>query len=191
MPDISAILDTCVLFSATLRDLLLRAAFEKFYTMYLTEEILDELQRNLILKRGVPANKALYLIDTIEEVFQRSFISSHRSFINSMPINEKDRHVLAAAVACNARIIVTLNLKDFPPVALKPFEIEAQSPDMFLTQLFYAESRGMVKLLIEQAGDLHRPAKTLSELLETLSPNAPSFVQLVRNKLEDGLDTDF
>ena len=43
-----------------------------------------------------------------------------------------DRHVLAAAIAGRADVIVTKNLKDFPPAALQPHGIEAQHPDTFL-----------------------------------------------------------
>ena len=40
-----------------------------------------------------------------------------------------DRHVLAAAIRCDASVIVTLNLGDFPSQALGKFSIEAQHPD--------------------------------------------------------------
>lgn len=36
-----------------------------------------------------------------------------------------DRHVLAAAIRCNASVIVTFNRKDFPEEALLPYGIEA------------------------------------------------------------------
>ena len=39
--------------------------------------------------------------------------------------DEKDRHVLAAAVKARASVIVTFNLKHFPPSALQPLGIDA------------------------------------------------------------------
>ena len=44
----------------------------------------------------------------------------------------EDRHVLAAAVAASAEVIVTFNLNDFPTEACRPHEIEAMHPDEFL-----------------------------------------------------------
>jgi len=49
-----------------------------------------------------------------------------------MTNDPKDRHVLAAAVRGNADAMVTANLKDFPPTALAPYELEALHPDEFL-----------------------------------------------------------
>ena len=49
-----------------------------------------------------------------------------------MPINEKDKHVLAAAVRGGADLIVTLNLKDFPTEPLVDYQVAAISPDIFL-----------------------------------------------------------
>lgn len=39
--------------------------------------------------------------------------------------DQYDRHVLAAAVRCEADVIVTVNLKEFPVEVLEPYEIEA------------------------------------------------------------------
>lgn len=100
------VLDACVLIPASLRDTLLRAVQADLYRVQLTEEILEEVRRNLI-KKGMLEDKAHRLISTIREKFDDAFITHHRSLIASMPNNEKDRHVLAAAVACRARIIVT------------------------------------------------------------------------------------
>ena len=129
------VLDACVLFPASLRDTLLRAAQADLYRVHLTDGILEEVRRNLI-KKGMPQDKAQRLFSTIRDQFDDAFIIHHEPLIESMPTNEKDRHVLAAAVACRANIIVTQNLKDFPSNLLAPFEVEAQSPDRFLVHLF-------------------------------------------------------
>jgi len=46
-----------------------------------------------------------------------------------------DRHVLAAAIKSGAQVIVTHNLRDFPPAAIERYGIEAQHPDAFVLNL--------------------------------------------------------
>ncbi|MDP3187555.1 hypothetical protein [Limnobacter sp.] len=46
-----------------------------------------------------------------------------------------DRHVVAAAIHGDASLIVTFNLKDFPPERLKPYNLVAQHPDDFIFDL--------------------------------------------------------
>jgi predicted nucleic acid-binding protein len=182
MSSFTVVLDACVLFPASLRDTLLRAANAELYRMRLTDEIIEEVSRNLI-KKGMPEDKAQRLVTTIREQFIDAFVTQHRSTIASMPINEKDRHVLAAAVASNAQVIVTRNLKDFPRSLLAPFKIDAQSPDEFLAHLFSHNSSHMTDILIEQAANLHNPPMTVLDTLEVLMLHAPNFVQLVRKEL--------
>jgi hypothetical protein len=47
----------------------------------------------------------------------------------AMTNDEKDRHVLAAAVAADAELIVTFDTADFPPQACEPLGVEATHPD--------------------------------------------------------------
>ena len=182
MLSLTAVLDACVLFPASLRDTLLRAANADLYGMRLTDEILEEVSRNLI-KRGMSEDKAQRLLAMIKEKFRDAFVTQHRSMIALMPVNEKDRHVLAAAVASNAQVIVTRNLKDFPRNLLAPFHVEAQLPDEFLANLFYLNGKSMIEILIRQAANLHNPPMTVLDTLQVLSLHAPNFVQLVRKEL--------
>ena len=48
MPRIEVVLDACVLFPASLRDILLRAAEVGLYRIRLSDTILEETRRNLV-----------------------------------------------------------------------------------------------------------------------------------------------
>ena len=174
------VLDANVLFPASLRDTLLRAYKKGLYTMRCTEDILEEVQRNLVSKKQTTEQQADRLMDTIRKQFPETFISDYKDLIDSMVNDPKDRHILAAAVACEAKVIVTNNLKHFPQSIVAPFEIEVQHPDDFLIQLFYLYPDIMVEIIERQAKDLQRPPKTTLELLGTLNQHVPNFVSLVR-----------
>lgn len=183
MSSFGVVLDACALFPAYLRDTLLRAAQAGLYRLQLTDNILEEVYRNLV-RKGVQEQGAKRLIEEVKRNFPQSFVEQYHLLIPSMPINEKDRHVLAAAVATGAQVIVTQNLKDFPPHLLTPFYVKAQSPDDFLIHLFYFDTEGLIKILINQAGMLRKPPKTVLELLDTLNQHAPKFVNLARQWFE-------
>jgi predicted nucleic acid-binding protein len=181
MSSFNVVLDACVIFPAPLRDTLFRAAKAGLYRMYITDDILEEVRRNLINKRNLTEDKAQKLISVIREQFPESFVTGYSRLIASMENDIKDRHVLAAAVRCNAQVIVTMNLKDFPAESLATFDIEAQSPDEFLLHLFHLAPDTMAQLIIEQAEDLHNPSMTAPELLANhIRLHAPEFVKLVQ-----------
>lgn len=115
MPSFTVVLDANVLFPASLRDTLLRSAKADLYQFRCTEDILEEVQRNLVNKRKITEKQAQRLMNTIRFQFPEAIIMDHKPLIASMMNESGDRHVLAAAVATNAQIIVTKNLQDFPP----------------------------------------------------------------------------
>lgn len=181
----AVILDACALFPASLRDMLLRTADAGLYKLQFTDDILEEVRRNLVLQRNIPEEKAQRLIDIIKTHFPESLITHHHQLIDAMPINAKDRHVLAAAIAGKAQVIVTQNMKDFPENFLAPFEVKAQSPDDFLLRLLYLHPHVVINIVKEQAEDLRNPPKTISDILTTLALHAPIFVNEVRKELEN------
>jgi predicted nucleic acid-binding protein len=175
-----AVVDTCALFSAVLRDTLLWVAEAEFYDIRLTDEILEELRRNLVKKQKSDEKQARNLIVTIKQAFPEHFVQEYQRLIDLMPVNQKDRHVLAAAVVSRAQVIVTHNLKDFPSSLLVPHNVEARSPDAFLLQLFADNREEMKSLLMEQAANLRNPPLTVLEVLDKLAVEAPHFVRVVR-----------
>jgi hypothetical protein len=79
-----------------------------------------------------------------------------------------DRHVLAAAIAAGAAVIVTSNLDDFPAETLEPHGIEAKTPDDFvLDQIGLDEGR--IRDCVHQiARGRTRPPKTYEAILDAL-----------------------
>jgi hypothetical protein len=65
-----------------------------------------------------------------------ALVTGHAALIPGLSLPDpNDRHVLAAAIAAGADVIVTLNIKDFPPAALARHGLVAQHPDAFLQSL--------------------------------------------------------
>lgn len=79
-----------------------------------------------------------------------------------------DRHVLAAAIRCNASVIVTFNQKDFPSEAVCPFGIEAQHPDEFIENLFGLDAFSVVGAAQRQRKQLKLPPMDVAAYLDLL-----------------------
>jgi predicted nucleic acid-binding protein len=127
--DLPVVLDACVLIPASLRDTLLRLAeHPKLYVARWSEEIIAETVRNLQNRIGLSADKTDYLLAELRKHFADSWVSGYERLISGMDNRPKDRHVLAAAVKCGARVIVSYNKRDFPAAATEPWLIEVQGP---------------------------------------------------------------
>ncbi len=101
-----------------------------------------------------------------------------------MTNDEKDRHVLAAAVASGSQVVVTFNLTDFPEEALAPLGLEAVHPDDFLQTLLAIDEPAVLGALEQQAADLVDPPWTFDELLKALDRAVPGFVAAVRESVQ-------
>lgn len=175
------VLDANVLFPFTLRDTLLRAAAAGFYQVRWSSQILDEMARNLVSTGMMSEEKANRLRSVMEREFPEAEVKGFEGLIAAMENDEKDRHVVAAAVKAGAQVVTTVNLKDFKRL---PEGLEAQSPDEFLCNLFDLSPDDFVELLREQAGDLVKPKVTFDELLDRLGKMVPDFVGVVRGYLK-------
>jgi hypothetical protein len=171
------VLDANVLFPFTLRDTLLRAAAAGFYQLRWSATILDEVTKNLVATGTMTEDRALRLRGAMERAFPEAKVDGFESLIASMPNDEKDRHVTAAAVKAGAQVIATANVRDF---ATLPEGVEAQSPDQFLCNLLDLDPDAFVDVLREQAADLHRRPVTFEEILVRLERVGPDFVSGVR-----------
>jgi predicted nucleic acid-binding protein len=60
-------------------------------------------------------------------------VTGYENLIENLTLPDPDdRHVLAAAIRCNADAIITSNLKDFPEQTLSSYGIDVIHPDDFI-----------------------------------------------------------
>lgn len=180
----AVVLDTCVLFPATLRDTLLRAAEIGLYRVHWSDEILEELRSNLVSEINIAESDARDLVETLRAYFPEAAVQGYEALIPAMSNQLKDRHVLAAAVCAGAEIIVTDNIRDFPKEALDPFSVVAQTPDTFLSDVFDRYPDTMLQIVREQTADLRNPPQTLTDTLRKLSGHAPMFANLIKQRIQ-------
>ncbi|MEO8387680.1 PIN domain-containing protein [Polaromonas sp.] len=129
----TAILDANVLYPAFLRDVLLSLAHADLYNAKWTATIEDEWTRSLLVNYPGTEQAIARTADAMRRSIPDCMVTGYEPLIGCMNLSDPDdRHVLAAAVVGHADVIVTLNRKDFPPIALAPFDIELQTPDEFI-----------------------------------------------------------
>ncbi|MGH9184970.1 MAG: PIN domain-containing protein, partial [Acidimicrobiales bacterium] len=124
-----AVLDANVLYGIEVTDLVLTMATRRLYRPHWSPEILDEVARNLRLRKDLDPSAIERRIAHMNRALPGALEAPPTALVDEMPVNDKDRHVLALAVHAGAPVIVTENLRDFPPRLLRPHEVEAVSAD--------------------------------------------------------------
>src|SRR5437016_8170903 len=113
--DYPVMLDACVLLPMPLADTLLRMAeTPRLYIPKWSDETLQEVTRNLIGKWNKTLEQAKRREDALRKYFPEAQATGYEYLIPVMKNDEKDRHMLAAAVASGTKLIVTYNSKHFP-----------------------------------------------------------------------------
>src|SRR5215475_12879304 len=182
--DFPVIVDACVLVQAAVRDTLLRLFERRLFLARWTDEIIEETARTLKDKLGRTQEQADHLVNELRAHFPDAWVEpGYRELIPAMANQEKDRHVLAAAVRVPCEVILTYNIKHFPDESLKPHGIEVKHPDEFLIDLYHLNTEIVVHELHEQGASFRKP-RTLAEVLDSLETcRCKQFVQLIREKL--------
>lgn len=163
----SAVLDTCTLYPAYLRDTLLRCAAQDLFRPLWSADILDELDRNLSDLIG--ASLAARICNLLGQHFPDSIVTGYKPLIDAMATDLKDRHVLAAAVRGNADAVVTFNLKDFPASATDPYGVAVLHPDTLLLDLLHSSPEAFVSALWQQVAGYRNPRMRVIELAGRLA----------------------
>lgn len=168
----TALIDACALAGALKRNLLLTLAEAEFFRLRWSEIILDETESAIVAmlrakgftdatERAARSRRAMVA------AFEEACVDDVGSMMGSVPDlpDANDRHVVAAALKTRASIIVTDNLKDFPPRILAPLNLEARSADAFIADTIALDPGRAVAAIRRMRERFRKPEKTPEILL--------------------------
>lgn len=183
MANFVAVYDACVLYSAPLRDLLMRLALSGVFRARWTQRIHDEWTRNVLANRpDISRDKLDRVRHLMDAHVKDCLVTGYETLEAGIELPDPDdRHILAAAIFCRAGTIVTYNLKDFPEATLAPHGITAQHPDTFIEHTFGINEAAVISAVRNHRASLSNPAKTVNELFDSyLQQRLATTVRLLR-----------
>lgn len=176
-----AVLDACVLYPVSLRDVLLRCVEAGLFQIVWSSRILEEMKGAILANRpDIKESRLDTMIEQMRSAFPEAEVDGWETLEEAMTNEAKDRHVLAVAVRARADMVVTSNLKHFPEEACEPYCVEPIGPDDFLCQLLEINEQSMKGILEQLSLDKRNPPQTVREVLDAISRSAPTFAQLAR-----------
>ena len=171
MPGFTALFDACVLYPAPLRDLLLQLTLTGLFRARWSADIHDEWTRNVLLNRpdltSTQLKRTRLLMDA---AVPDALVLGYAKLIPSLTLPDPDdRHVLAAAIRGRCDVIVTFNLKDFPPETLTEHDIQAQSPDEFISHMINLRAEAVCRAAKSCRSRLKNPPVSVDDYILTLA----------------------
>lgn len=162
--------DANVLYPSALRDLLIRVAQSGLVQAKWTDQILDEVFRNLSANRpDLDRQRLDRTRDLMNRAVRDCLVTGHEPFIDALDLPDPDdRHVLAAAIKARAQIIVTRNLDDFPPSVLERWDVEAKSPDAFVLDQIDLDREAVAGAIERMADARVNPPTGIEDVLRML-----------------------
>jgi predicted nucleic acid-binding protein len=165
-----AVYDACVLYPFHLRNVLIQCAFDGLVEARWTDDIHDEWIRNLAANTpSLPIDRLMATRDRMKAVLPEADVANYRALVTDLELPDPgDRHVLAAAIASKASVIVTWNLKDFPAQDLRLYGVISQSPDDFLTDLHATFPNALISSVKRARHNLRKTVPSVEEFVEAL-----------------------
>jgi PIN domain-containing protein len=166
----AVIIDACILYSAPIRDLVVRLAQAGLLQARWTNDIHDEWTRNVLKNNPKVRRERLERTRSLlDGALRDCLVTGYSDLVESLSLPDPDdRHVLAAAIHRGAGVILTFNLSDFPPEALALHGVKARHPDELFSELLDAAVDEFCEAARLQRQGLRNPPKSVEEFLATL-----------------------
>ncbi len=183
----AVLLDASVLYSAPVRDTILRLGHPDLglYQPRWSARILDEFTQALIKKGRMTSTTVEKVLAALARSFPEASVLVPGHIEAGMTNDPKDRHVLAAAVAAQAEILVTFNLRHFRPEDCEPHRVNVMHPDEFLVSVYDSVPDTVLQTVAQQAADLVSPRVSLGDLIGYLEKaNVAEFSHRIAREVE-------
>ena len=164
------LIDACVLYPTVLREIVLGVASRGGFEPFWSPRILEEWAR--AAGRIEPGAQAVARgeIALLRSAWPQAQVTPPPDIEAALDLPDPaDTHVLAAAIAARAAVILTFNLRDFPRRALDPQGLRAQHPDAFLMALWLERPEIVTQAVVEvrnRTEDISGRAQPLRPLLK-------------------------
>jgi predicted nucleic acid-binding protein len=167
----TAVLDTNVIYPVIIRDLLFWFAYYDLYTPKWSNHIFDEWQ-DVMQRKGVSPEESEKRVRKANLAFPDALVQNYEGLIEHLSLpDEKDRHVLAAAIKTNAHVIVSNNIKDFPEEVLNNYGLKIKTADDFLTDIIDLNPETAIEAFKEMVLNKKNPDWDEYEVLNCLRSN--------------------
>jgi predicted nucleic acid-binding protein len=187
---VRAVLDACVLYPPSLRDFLLTLASLDAFEVRWSEEILNEVERNVVADYPDvdPQQFRRHTIGAMNTAFGDALteLPSTPTFFEG--VDHKDQHVANCAVASESDTIITVDLRDFPAAALSPHGIQVLTSGQLIVEI-NDEDPGLIDTALQSMSKRWRnPPRTVREILQMLSvhPTMQEAAASIANRFPNG-----
>jgi hypothetical protein len=175
------VLDANILYGIEVTDLFATMATRRLFRPHWSPNILDEVVRNLALRRDLSPDAIQRRVEYLNRALPGALAEVPSALVDAMPINEKDRHVLALALHVGAPTIVTDNVRDFPGELLEPYGIQAITADAFALAQVDLHPEGVLAAVEAIAARRRRPPKTANAIVDALARYLPEAMAALRS----------
>ena len=165
----TAALDACVLFRGGVRDFLLWVAEAGAFSPAWSDAIHEEWMRNRRDKFSDPVSRLNHARREMDKAFPGANFDPDPETPKAVSLPDlADVHVVATAVAAQAKSIVTYNGRHFPDLILAPLGLRTETPDDFCVRLFREAEAEVIEGARLHRASLKRPAYDPDSYLEHL-----------------------
>jgi len=183
-----AVIDACVLYPFHLRNIVVQAAVDRLIQGRWTNEIHDEWMRGLAGRApNIPHERLEATRSLMNEALPTATIRGYEDHIAAVSLPDPgDRHVVAAAIAAKASVILTWNLRHFPAKEWRKFGLLRETPDAFLSGLYDKVPGLMLGSLANARRNLSKSNISATDFLEILrNQNLVQLAKRVEKHLTD------